>query len=73
MVSNTPGSAEAFNNDIPERTANFSDISDRKEILLQKFLHHIDNTLDIILKAYPLPLFILATEKYWAILKTYQT
>jgi len=63
IVSNTPESAAAFSNDIPERVANFSDINERKEILLHKFLHHIDNTLDIILKAYPLPLFILATEK----------
>jgi hypothetical protein len=63
IVSNTPGSADAFSNDVPERVANFSDISERKEILLKKFLHHVDNTLDIILKAYPLPLFILGTEK----------
>ena len=30
---------------------------------LDKFLHHIDTGLGLILKAYPLPLFIMGTEK----------
>ena len=36
--------------------------NDSKKIALQQFLHHADNTLAIILKAYPLPLFISGTE-----------
>ncbi|MEP7254670.1 MAG: hypothetical protein ABI666_02785 [Ferruginibacter sp.] len=63
IISNTPESVHAYDNDLPGRVANFSDISERKEIVMDKFLLHIDNTLDIILKAYPLPLFILGTEK----------
>ena len=38
-------------------------MSERKEILMEKFLHHIDNSLDIILNAYHLPLFVLGTER----------
>ena len=63
IVSNTPESVYAYVNDIPERVANFSDMSERKEIVMDKFLHHIDNSLDIILNAYHLPLFVLGTER----------
>ena len=31
--------------------------------MLDKFLHHIDIGLDILLKAYPLPLFVMGTER----------
>lgn len=63
IISNTPESVHAYENDLPGRVANFSDMSERKEIVMDKFLSHIDNTLEIILKAYPLPLFVLGTEK----------
>lgn len=63
IMSNTSESAFDFENDVSERVANFSDMSDRKQILIDKFLHYIDNSLDHILKAYPLPLFVLGTEK----------
>ena len=63
IVSNTPESVYAYINDMPERVANFSDMSERKEIVMDKFLHHIDNSLDIILNAYHLPLFVLGTER----------
>ena len=36
---------------------------------MDKFLSRIDNLLDIILKAYRLPLFIVGTEKYRGVLK----
>ena len=63
IVSNTPESVNAYANDLPEKVANFSDISARKEIMMEKFLRHIDNSLDIILQAYQLPLFVLGTER----------
>ena len=63
IVSNTPESIHAYVNDKPERVANFSDMSERKEIMMEKFLHHIDNSLDIILHAYHLPLFVLGTDR----------
>lgn len=63
IVSDGLGSVHAVDTDGPERVANFSDLSTRKEIILHKFLNHIDNTLRIILNAYHLPLFVIAPEK----------
>jgi Bacterial archaeo-eukaryotic release factor family 3 len=62
IVSNTSKSV-AMENDAPERVANFSDVTDHKEILMNKFLQHIDNGLDIILNAYHLPLFVLGVDR----------
>ncbi|MEK7224759.1 MAG: hypothetical protein AAB221_03660 [Bacteroidota bacterium] len=62
----TPGpdkSASDFANDIPERVANFSDAPERKEVLMEKFLRHIDNELDIIFHTYRLPLFVIGTKR----------
>ena len=63
IVSNTPESVNAYANDLPEKVANFSDLSARKEVMMEKFLKHIDNSLNIILQAYQLPLFVLGTER----------
>ena len=63
IVSNTAESVNAYANDLPEKVANFSDMSARKEIMMEKFLRHIDNSLDIILQAYQLPLFVLGAER----------
>ncbi len=63
IVTDTPASIFAYVNEVPERVANFSDISERKEIMMNKFLRHIDNSLDIILNAYRLPLFVLGTKR----------
>lgn len=63
IVSNTPNSYHAFVNDMPERVANFSDMQELKQVVLDKFLRNLDNSLDIILKTYRLPLFVLGTEK----------
>lgn len=48
---------------LPEKVANFSDLSGRKEIQMDKYLHHIDNALSSILHAYHLPLFVMGTER----------
>jgi hypothetical protein len=63
IVSNKPESVYAFVNEPPGRVANFSDVSVRKEIVMDKFLHHIDKSLDIILNAYHLRLFVVGTER----------
>jgi len=63
IVSNTPNTYQAFVNDMPERVANFSDTQEVKQVVLNKFLRNLDNSLDIILKTYHLPLFILGTKK----------
>jgi len=49
-------------NKFPEQASNSSDIPERNKIALDEFLHHIDNTVGIMLNAYHLPLFILGTE-----------
>jgi hypothetical protein len=63
MVLDTPESLVSYLNDTPERVANFSDSSEQKEIVMEKFLHHIDKALDRVLHAYHLPLFVLGTER----------
>ncbi len=63
IVSNTPESVDTYVNDVPEKTANFTDADARREIMMNKFLRHVDNSLNIILKAYHLPLFVVGTER----------
>jgi Bacterial archaeo-eukaryotic release factor family 3 len=63
IAVNMPEHIAAYINDAPERVGNFSDPSDRKEVLLEKFLHHIDNSLGHLLNAYRLPLFIMGTDR----------
>jgi Bacterial archaeo-eukaryotic release factor family 3 len=63
IISDTPESVFAYDNDLPERVANFTDISGRKEIMMDKFLHHIDHSIGIILNAYHLPLFVMGAER----------
>lgn len=63
IVPATPESVDAYVNEIPERVANFSDPGERKEIMTDKFLHHIDNALDTILNTYGLPLFVMGPAK----------
>ena len=49
--------------DMAERVANFSDPEARAEVLLEKFLHQMDEDLTLMLKAYPLPVFVLGAER----------
>jgi hypothetical protein len=63
IISDAPGSIHAFVNDPPERVANFSDVNKRKERVLEKFLHHIDTSLHLILNVYHLPIIVLGPEK----------
>lgn len=63
IITNSPESLNPDEKDGPEKVANFSDQSAFKEKLMEKFLHHIDNKLDLILKSYQLPLFVFGTER----------
>jgi hypothetical protein len=63
IVSNTPEPTVTYIHDVPERVANFSDKNEQKEIMLDKFLHHADNALDIILQNYKLPLFVMGVDR----------
>jgi len=56
-------------NDTPEPVGNFADLSDRKEKLLFKFLRFVDGTIDVLLRAYQLPLFFVSTEKTFGYFK----
>jgi nucleotide-binding universal stress UspA family protein len=51
-------------NDVPERVADFSNNRQRKEILMDKFLHYADNGLDIILlsKNFFMKTILVATD-----------
>jgi hypothetical protein len=61
------GSADAivaYERDMPGRMGQFTDESAHKEILINKFLHHIDVALGDVLNKYPnMPLFVLGTKK----------
>jgi len=58
-----PDNIFAYKNDMPERVENFSDTTGRKEVLLDKFIHHIDKELEHVRNKYPLPVFILGPER----------
>ncbi|GGA94791.1 baeRF3 domain-containing protein [Puia dinghuensis] len=63
IKSNTPQNVFAWLNEVPERTANFSDPDSRREVMLNKFLHHMDEGLGAVLRVYPLPVFVVGTER----------
>ncbi|MFM9911665.1 MAG: hypothetical protein ACKVOW_20255 [Chitinophagaceae bacterium] len=63
IVSNTPETVQAYSKDHREKVANFTDKSTEQEIVLHRFLQQIDKSLDHILNAYPLPLFVLGTKR----------
>lgn len=63
ILSNNSGPEEKAENDLPAKVSDFSDAARLKEIEMDKFLRHVDNGLDIILKSYPLPLFVMGTER----------
>ena len=63
IKSNTLPNAEPYQNDIAEKVANCFVADDQKEIILDKFLHQMDQGLSIVLKSYPLPVFAMGTQK----------
>lgn len=63
IKSNVPANVHAYENDGPEKVGSFSDPVAYKELLLDKFLFHMDQGLAQILKAYPFPVFVLGAEK----------
>jgi Bacterial archaeo-eukaryotic release factor family 3 len=63
IKSNIPSDVQAYQRDLPQRVTHYSDPLEEKEVLLNKFLHHMDDGLSIVLKAYPLPVFVLGAER----------
>ncbi|MGE5106403.1 MAG: hypothetical protein ACM3H8_02585, partial [Sphingobacteriales bacterium] len=59
----TPDNVNAIWNEPPSKTANFSDPSYRKEVMLNKFLKYTDDGLSIILNATPFPVFVMGTDR----------
>jgi hypothetical protein len=63
IKSNTPENVYAYLNEVPEKTANFSDPSSRRETMLDKFLLHMDEGLSVMLKAYLRPVFVIGDSR----------
>lgn len=63
IKSNARGDAVELERDMPEMVANFSDPLKHKEILLNKFVRQMDEGLSLILKAYPLPVFVMGVKR----------
>ena len=63
IKSNGSQNIYAYLNEVPERTGNFSDPEERREVMLNKFLHHMDLGLGAVLKVYPLPVFVVAPDR----------
>lgn len=60
LVINTPAHIAAYKNDLPQKIANFSDAKAEQHTMVEKFLRHIDTGLTLLLKAYPLPVLVMA-------------
>jgi hypothetical protein len=70
VKSDVPDHIAAFQNDFPEKVANFSDPAYRKEVMMEKFLRHIDDGLKLLLHAYSLPVFVMGTKRIMGHFKT---
>ena len=61
---NIPDNIAAYKNDLAEKIEYFTDTVDRKEVMLDKFIHHIDKELENLLNKYRnLPVFIIGPER----------
>lgn len=56
-------SVYAYLNEVPERTANFSDPDARREVMMDKYLHYIDEDLGELLKTHVLPIIVTGPER----------
>ncbi|MEN5193268.1 hypothetical protein [Sphingobacterium faecium] len=60
--SHVPKSVHAFINDSSERVGNFSDIIEHNQIIVDKFLIHIDDSLGKLINQHHLPVLLLGAE-----------
>jgi len=63
IIPDSSVSENANQNDSPEKIPNFSDAATKKEIVMDKFLHQVDHSLDMALKPDRLPVFVMGSEK----------
>ncbi|MEX6690902.1 hypothetical protein QTN47_25560 [Danxiaibacter flavus] len=70
LVTDAPETVYAYVNELPEKISNFSDPHKRKEEVMEKFLRHMDNSLELILHTDPQPVFVLGNERMAGHFKT---
>lgn len=63
IEANIPESIAAYTNEWPEKVANFTTSTDRKQIVVQKFLQHIDTDLGRVIHEHKLPVFVMGAKK----------
>lgn len=63
LPSNIPESVAPYVADSSERVSNFSDMTEHKQIIVEKFLHHIDEELGHLIDDRHLPIFVAGAEK----------
>lgn len=63
LKTDTAENADAVWNEPPSKTANFTNPSYRKEVMLNKFLKYTDDGLSIILNTTPFPVFVMGTDR----------
>lgn len=63
IKSNTLTLVNSREIDVAEKEADFFVDDNQKEIIVDKFLHQMDQGLSIILKSYPLPVFAMGTQR----------
>lgn len=63
IETSIPESINAYINEWPEKVANFTDSNDRRQVIIQKFLQHIDTDLGRIIRNYELPVFVMGVKK----------
>ena len=71
ILTNTPKCVYACNDQVPLSVAKISDMFEGKEGIRNKFFAHIENSLEIILDAYRMPLFVLGNERNLAHFKKF--
>lgn len=63
IKSNTLMNVQDYENNTAEKLPNFPDVADKKKFITDKFLYQMDQGLSIILKSYPLPVFVMGLKK----------
>lgn len=63
VKTDVPDNVNAIWNDVPSKTANFTDPSYRKEVMLDKFLKYADEGLSQVLKTMPYPVFVMGADR----------
>ena len=63
IKSNSLINTQGSENITAEKMADFAFVADQKECITNMFLFQMDQGLSIILKSYPLPVFVMGQEK----------